>query len=649
MLPYRSITASCALGIATLASTAFADTIELASPSAVAFGKFGFSVSGAPDIDGDGYGDFLVGAPSETVGATEFAGRVYVYSGRTGAFLRAHASPSPEFTGSFGVDMAGIGDINNDGRGDYIVGAGTEDGAGQTDSGRAYVYSGATGELLRTHTMPAATSFGSFGQSVDAVGDVTGDNRPDYIVGAWGADASGVPGGGSNGLAYIFSGATGSLVRTVTAPLSAAGGGFGWSVAGVPDVNGDGVGDFAVGAPFSDSQSISANGVGRAYIYSGANGALLRELTSPNEESNGQFGFHVAGVKDLSGDGLGDVLVGAWQEDADGINAAGRVYAFSGNAGTLTRVFKSPNPDSVGNFGVSSAGVGDRNGNGFEDLMVGASGDGGGEAASPGRAYVLDGLTGELLDSIQSPYATSGNRRFGYSVSAVPDANGDGLPDFVVGAFEDQGAAGLKSEGRAYCFRDLENDGCGSLFTTIPELFEGLNPFSNIGATGGGSGTGCTGANLQSDVFFTYTAPCNGSVTVSTCSLADFDTIIAAYQGCGYTPPFFLCNLSTLLACDDDGCGVIGGGSTITFNTTIGQCYRIRVGGYNGDQGAGELLVHCVPSCAGDFDASGVVDAADLSVLLGAWGSATAGPDIDNSGVVDAGDLATLLGNWGPC
>ncbi len=648
MLSCRSIAASCALCLATLGSSAFADIIELASPTPYASGQFGNSVSGIPDINGDGYGDFIVGARGEDDGTLDLAGRVHVYSGRTGALIRSHSSPNTQFFGQFGDDVAGIGDINGDGRGDYLVGASLEHGDGVFRSGRVYVYSGATGTLIRTHVMPGAEEFAYFGWSLDAVPDLTGDARPDYIVGAWHAQTDGVPGGQSNGSAYVFSGASGALVRPVGSPATAVGGGFGWSVAGIPDVNGDGRGDYVVGAPYADPP-FGDNNAGRAYVYSGATGVLLHELKSPSEEPDGKFGYSVAGVNDLAGNALGDVLVGAPFEDVPGFSAAGHLHVFSGTLGALVRTLASPSAETGGHFGIAAAGVGDRNGNGFEDLLIGASGDGGGAADAPGRAYIMDGFTGGLIDSLQSPYATSGFRNFGDAVSAVPDANGDDLPDYSVGAYADVGAGGLASEGRAYYFRDLANDGCGALFTTIPEITEGLTPFTNIGALGGGSGAGCAGDHLQSDVFLTYTAPCNGSVTISTCAETDFDTIIAAYQGCGYTPPFFLCNLSTLLACDDDGCGIIGGGSTITFNTTIGQCYRIRVGGYNGDQGEGSLLVHCVPSCAGDLNANGVVDAADLSVLLGAWGSTTAGPDIDNSGVVDAGDLATLLGNWGPC
>jgi hypothetical protein len=635
--------APCVSAITLLALVApiHADTIELASPNPIDFGQFGISTAGIPDIDGDGFGDCIVGAWEETVGGTTQAGRVYVYSGRTGSLIRSHTSPNAEFDGAYGWSVTGIKDLNNDGRGDYIVGAYAENGSGVTDSGRVYVYNGATGALLRTHTMPLPTSFGRFGYDVDAVPDITGDNRPEYIVGAEGINGS------SNGKAYIFNGSTGSLIRTVEPPASADGG-FGAAVAGIPDVNGDGIGDYAVGAPYSDPGA-SPFDAGRAYVFNGVNGALLHELASPNEQSSGQFGISLAGVEDLGGNGLGDLLVGAWLESAGGVGSSGRLYAFSGTIGVVNQTFVSPSPDSSGNFGLSAVGVGDRNGDGFEDVLIGAPGDGGGASASPGRAYVMSGVDGTVLDTLQSPYATSGNREFGYAVGAIPDANGDDLPDFIIGADEDEGASGLPNEGRAYLIRDVPNDACGALFGSLPAISEGFNFFTNIGATGGGTGLTCDGSTFGSDIWFTYESTCNGNVTVSTCSFTNFDTKIAAYEGCGFTQPFFLCDLDTLLACDDDGCGVFAGGSTITFPVSVGECYRVRVGGYNGAQGQGYVLVDCVPTCAGDLNNSGVVDAADLSILLGAWGGSTAGPDINNDGIVDAGDLAILLGNWGPC
>jgi hypothetical protein len=589
-------------------ATAHADVIELKSLNPIDFGQFGISVDGIPDIDGDGAGDVIVGAWDESVGGTQQAGRVYLFSGRTGGLIRSHFSPNAEFNGAYGWAVSGIPDINGDDRGDYIVGAYAENGLGINDSGRIYVYSGASGALLRTQTMPGAESNGRFGFSIDAVPDLTNDGTADYVVGA--------TGGGTDGEVFVYSGASGALIRTTTAPASAAGGEFGFSVAGIPDATGDGRGDYAVGAPFADPGANPFDS-GMVYVFNGANGSLQVEFDSPNAESSGQFGFALAGIEDVGGNNLGDVIVGAWLEDVDAAVSAGRAYIMSGTLGTLNQDLVSPNFELNGNFGVSVAAIGDRDADGTPDVLIGAAGDGGGNA-SPGRAYVLSGADGSTIETLQSAYASSGNRVCGGAVAAVPDANEDNLPDYIIGANEDEGADGLPNEGRAYLIRNLRNDGCSDLFFgDVPQATEGANFFTTIGATGGGSGSGCTGETFQNDVWFTYVATCNGTVQFSTCALTNFDTKIAVYDGCGFLPPFFFCDLSTLLACDDDGCGVFAGGSRLLVDLNAGDCVRVRIGGFNGDTGFGLLFVDCVTPCPGDLDKNGNDKFPDFTIPRG--------------------------------
>src|SRR5690606_23600231 len=124
---------------------------ELPSPSEEENGQFGSGVSGISDVDGDGRGDLLVGAPGEYPGAHSGGnGRAYVLSGTTGGLLRVLASPAPEqecpfvqFCLLFGGSVAGVDDIDGDGRGDLLVSARGEDVAGLQDAGRAYVFSSA--------------------------------------------------------------------------------------------------------------------------------------------------------------------------------------------------------------------------------------------------------------------------------------------------------------------------------------------------------------------------------------------------------------------------------------------------------------------------------------------------------------------------
>ncbi|MCH7879867.1 MAG: FG-GAP repeat protein, partial [candidate division Zixibacteria bacterium] len=167
---------------------------------------FGISVSGAGDVNNDGFADLIVGALPNDAGGSN-AGRAYVYSGQTGALLHT-------FTGEaagdwFGHSVSGAGDVNNDGFADLIVG-GPGNNAGGGNAGRAYVYSGQTGALLHTFTGEAAVDF--FGFSVSGAGDVNNDGFADLIVGAYRNDA----GGSDAGRAYVYSGQTGALLHTFT-------------------------------------------------------------------------------------------------------------------------------------------------------------------------------------------------------------------------------------------------------------------------------------------------------------------------------------------------------------------------------------------------------------------------------------------------
>ena len=251
------------------------------------------------------------------------------------------------------------------------------------------------------------------------------------------------------GRAYLFSGATGELLQTLISPNPEANGFFGFAVSGVPDADGDGRADLLVAA---DGEDGGAQGAGRAYLFSGASGQLLRTLESPNPELGGQFGSSVAGVADADGDGRGDLLVGA-QFESVGLLSAGRAHLFSGATGLLLRTFASSSPEDGGQFGSSVAGVADADGDGRGDLLIGARDDDGGERDA-GRAYLFSGATGSPLRMLESlnPVVT-GN--FGISVAGVPDADGDGRGDFVVGAHREDGAA--VAVGRAYLYLSGED------------------------------------------------------------------------------------------------------------------------------------------------------------------------------------------------
>ena len=354
--------------------------LTLESPNSESSGAFGDAVAGVPDVDGDGLGDLLIGAPREDGGAGN-AGRAYLFSG-TGALLLTLESTTPESNGFFGTSVAAVPDTDGDGLADLLVGAPEEDD-GATNAGRLYLFSGDDGALLQQRRSPNPQVVGAFGNAVAGVPDTDGDGRGDLLVGAFQENA----GADGAGRAYLLSGDDGSLLLTLESPNARPVGAFGASVAAVSDTNGDGVADLFIGA---DQEDAGPEGSGRAHLFSGADGSLLLSLVSPHTQPLGFFGHAVAGVPDVDGDGRGDLLVGAIQEDAGG-ERSGRAYLFGGADGASLLRMRSPNANVLGFFGNAVAGVPDTNGDGRGDLLIGAPQEDGG-AGDAGRAYLVEGM-----------------------------------------------------------------------------------------------------------------------------------------------------------------------------------------------------------------------------------------------------------------
>lgn len=201
---------------------------------------FGRAVAGAGDLNGDGWAEFAIGAPQ----TSDRAGYVRIYSGRTGLELRTYPGSAP---GDYhGICIANAGDTNNDGLDDLLVGSSEFSVLQQNfGPGRVDVYSGANGQVLQTqHGLQPGDAFG---QCLAGLGDVNGDGRADYAVGAWGAATGPTPGTGRVG---VFSGIDGAVLRLVNGELSGDGLGFAVSAAG--DVNADGTPDLLAGALLAD-------------------------------------------------------------------------------------------------------------------------------------------------------------------------------------------------------------------------------------------------------------------------------------------------------------------------------------------------------------------------------------------------------------
>lgn len=344
--------------------------------------RFGTSVAGAGDVDGDGHADLIVGAP----GVLSLPGRAYVYSGTD--FHELHLFPGAAGD-RLGTSVAGAGDVNGDLVPDLVVGA----PRALSGRGSAFVFSGSDFQLI--FQFNGGASGDTLGASVAGAGDVNGDGRADVIAGAPLAD----PGVCCNaGRAFVY-GMVLSPTSTglVAAELlhfdgAAANDNLGQSVAGVGDVNGDRRADLLVGAPFADPvtpDGVILSNAGSAYLYSGADGVRRLQFNGPNAGS--WLGWSVAGAGDVDGNGRPDVMVGAPKANANSPSAAGNVYVYSGaNGGELASL---PGEASDDRMGTSVGGPWNVNGNGRNSLLAGAPGVDLGSALLPmvdaGRAFVF--------------------------------------------------------------------------------------------------------------------------------------------------------------------------------------------------------------------------------------------------------------------
>ena len=447
---------------------------------AAAGNYFGISVASAGDVNGDGKADFIVGAPYATPDTLGNAGAAYLYSGANGILL--FQKNGETVSAQKGSSVASAGDVNADGKADFIVGAMYDSPDSISDAGSAYVYSGVDGSLLYQRNGSAAGD--NLGVSVASAGDANGDGRDDFIIGAYRTD----PGGFLNaGSAYLYSGADGSLLYQKDG--IAAGDQLGICVASAGDVNGDGQADFIIGAVTADPGGRAD--AGSAYLYSGADGSLLYQ--KDGIAAGDRLGRSVDLARDVNGDGRGDFIVGAFRADPGGRINAGSAYVYSGFDGSL---LYQKDGDSAGDqLGFPVASAGDVDGDGKADFILGipnADPNGNPEA---GSIYLYSGADGSLL--YQKDGDSSGDF-LGVSAASAGDVNGDGKADIIMGAyFADPN--GLEDAGKAYVY-GLTDFSCVS----VKGDMNGVNGFTpadvvlmlNCVFSGNGNGTAGGDCNL---------------------------------------------------------------------------------------------------------------------------------------------------------
>ena len=387
-----------------LPTPAPAQTVLHTIPGTAPNQLFGSAVASAGDVDDDGFGDLLVGASGHD-GAGADAGAAFAYSGRTGALLWSWFGQQPGE--EFGNDVAGIGDLDGDGHDDVLVGAYRHDGVG-ANSGRARVFSGADGSELMV--LDGTGVDDEFGIGVGSVGDLDGDGLADVAVGAHHDDDNGF----NSGSVRVVS-ATGALLHLFLG--DEANDDLGHVLAGLGDINGDDVPDLVVG--LHDTPD-----AGQARVFDGDSGAVLYNFSGSSEHDF--YGHAVAGPGDIDGDGVRDILIGASLDDTSATDA-GRAWLHSGATGAVLYDWEG---DVGGDgFGGAVSGASDWNGDNVLDVAVGIPGaDPAGSGSSAAR--IFSGASGSALYTYNG---TSPGLRFDISVADLGDVNGDGRPDLAIG------------------------------------------------------------------------------------------------------------------------------------------------------------------------------------------------------------------------
>jgi len=401
-----------------LSAQAVARVMILDNPIRLPFSGFASSMAVAGDLDGDGVSDYIIGAYDQPVTGNDHQGRVFVFSGQSGKLLLTIEDPAPVSYAAFGFAVAAAGDVNKDGTPDLLVGA-----FGQEGSGKAFLFSGKDGKLLRSFQAPQRQIGAGFGWSVASLGDLNGDGVPDLIVGAFAQDG--------DGKAFVFDGQNGKLLHTLAPPQTSGGAAFGWAVASVGDLNKDGVPDILVGAPYATVNKIAVQG--RAYVFNGKDGKLLYTLDDPQPVAGEVFGWRVASGGDLNKDGVPDLLVGAPYKDVGTNPAQGAAYVFSGADGKVLFPLNNPVPRPYAGFGYVVAEGADVNQDGAPEILIGAPFQTVDQFHVQGEVFLFNGQDGRHLTTFDDPYPHQG-ATFGYSIASPGDVNGDKIPDFAIGA-----------------------------------------------------------------------------------------------------------------------------------------------------------------------------------------------------------------------
>jgi len=386
----------------------------------------GESIAAGTDFDGDGVADLAVGAPCARVGTAENAGRVFIHSGATGG--RVLTLKGSDAGQKFGGALAFIDDVSGDGIADLIVGSpgapvvtGTST---KTDAGKIEIFNVA-GEILLA--VSGAYAFGNFGEAVAGLGDYDGDDVPELLVGAGGdRDA---PGGERFGAVYLLSGESGATLDSSIGDLKFDR--WGAVVAATDDVNDDGIADVLISSNSADAPGAGAtieenNGLAR--ILSGADFSEVLVSVAGNVED--KLGKSSVAIDDLDNDGIADFAAGVPGVMLGSAGNAGIVSLYSGATGALIRNLQQPTPQVGASFGTAVANLGFINGDSRPDIVASAPSTTIDGKGAVGRIHLFSGSNGNVLWTLDGSFQGT---RLGQALAAAGDWNGDARKDVAVG------------------------------------------------------------------------------------------------------------------------------------------------------------------------------------------------------------------------
>ncbi|MCF8339398.1 MAG: FG-GAP-like repeat-containing protein [Chitinophagaceae bacterium] len=412
--------------------------------------RMGSSVSGAGDVNGDGYSDVIVGVENYDNGQSD-EGVAYVYHGNSSGISTTAAAmvQSNVANGYMGRSVSGAGDVNGDGYGDVIVG-GHGYTNGESNEGAAFIYHGSASGINTTEArkLESNQANAEMGASVSGAGDVNGDGYSDVIVAMRYYDN----GQTNEGAARVYHGSSTGISNTAAAMVESnqADANLGFSVAGAGDVNNDGYSDVIVGANDYDNGSSNE---GAAFVYHGSSTGISTTAAARVESNqvNARMGWSVSGAGDVNNDGYSDVIVGAaYYDNGNSDEGAAFVYHGSSTGISTTESARVESNRTNAWMGYSVAGVGDINGDGYKDVVVGARYYANGEN-DEGAVYFYHGSsTGINTTAVTVIESNQANAEMGTGVSGAGDVNGDGYSDVIFGVQNYDN--GETNEGAAFVF-----------------------------------------------------------------------------------------------------------------------------------------------------------------------------------------------------